>query len=147
MADLFQRILMIKKSTLFGGINTEDLTVVANEFEEELFFSGDTIFSMGDMGDRMYVVEEGEVGISIQSNGGSKKEFISVLGAGECFGEMGLLDDKPRSASAYVLKDSRILSLEKERLKGLIIHYPELSFGIMKGLCERLRSANELISR
>ena len=57
---------------------------------------------------------------------------------------MNLLDEQPRSATAYVLDDSRLLSLEKSRLRGLIIHYPELSLGMLKGLSLRLRNANFL---
>ena len=55
---------------------------------------------------------------------------------------MGMLDDQPRSATAHVIEDSNLLILEKSRLKALIIHYPELSLGILRGLSLRLRETN-----
>jgi CRP-like cAMP-binding protein len=67
---------------------------------------------------------------------------VAELGAGECFGEMNLLDELPRSATVHVLEDSIMLSLEKARLRGLILNYPELSIGMLKGLSLRLRKAN-----
>ncbi len=145
MPDLLKTILMIKKTNLFHGVSTEDLRVVANEFEEELFFAGDYIFMRGDMGDKMYVIDEGSVGIDLHQSTGVG-EFVAVLNAGECFGEMGLLDGKPRSATAKVLSTARILSLEKGRFRGLVVDYPELAFGIMRSLSARLRSSNDLIA-
>jgi len=145
MTDLLKTILMIKKTNLFHGVSTEELRVVANEFEEELFFSGDIIFLRGDLGEKMYVIDEGSVGVSLQQQT-RDNEFVAVLGAGECFGEMGLLDGSPRSATVKVLSSARILSLEKGRFRGLIINYPELAFGIMRSLSARLRSSNDKIS-
>ena len=52
------------------------------------------------------------------------------------------LDDLPRSATAHVLEDSSLLSLEKGQLKRLIVHYPELALGMLKGLSLRLRDTN-----
>ena len=86
----------------------------------------------------MYLIQSGKVGISTVSNPRSQ-EFVVTLGPGSTFGEMNLLDDLPRSATAHILEDTHILSLEKERLHRLIINYPELSFGIMKSLSLRLR--------
>jgi CRP-like cAMP-binding protein len=60
---------------------------------------------------------------------------------------MNLLDDLPRSASAHVIEDSILLVLEKSRLRGLIINYPELSLGMLKSLSLRLRQANLLVQR
>ena len=141
MLNPFESIILLKKSSIFSDVNTEDLTVVANVLEEEAFFEGDRIFEINDRGDHMYIILEGKVGISIATNN-KQPEFIAELGPGECFGEMGMLDDQPRSASAHSLVDSKILSLEKAKLHGLIIRYPELAFGILRSLSLRLRAAN-----
>lgn len=141
MPDLFERILLLKRSQMFSEVSTEDLRVVAQMLEEENYFSGDRVFDVNEFGDHMYILQQGRVGISL--NAGAKiSDFIVELGPGECFGEMNLLDELPRSASAYVLEDSLLLSLEKSRLRGLIINYPELSIGMLKGLSLRLREAN-----
>ena len=141
MTDLFERMLLLKKSPIFSEVNTEDLQVVAQALEEEPYFSGDRVFAMGEAGDRMYIVVAGKVGISIAGDP-ARREFVAVLGPGEWFGEMSLLDELPRSATAHVLEDARLLSLEKERLRGLVMSYPELSLGVLRGLSLRLREAN-----
>lgn len=143
MADIFERILMVKRSPIFSEVNTEDLRIVAREMEEASYFSGDRIFNIDEYGDHMYIIERGKVGISLQS---IKKptEYIATMDAGECFGEMNLLDELPRSASAHAIEDTKLLSLEKTKLRALIINYPQLSMGMLKGLSLRLRGANLL---
>lgn len=143
MLDLFERILLLKRSVVFSEVDTEDLSVVAKALVDEAYFKGERVFEKGEQGDHMYVIESGKVGISIDDNAGSQR-FITVLSPGECFGEMNLLDEQERSATAHVLEDARLLSLEKAQLRGLIQRYPELSLGMLKGLSLRLRNANLL---
>lgn len=142
--DLFERILMIKRSMVFSDVPTDNLRVVANELKEEGFVAGERVFDIHEQGDHMYIIESGAIGISIHPKP-TVKDFIAVLGPGECFGEMGMLDDLPRSATAHVLEDTRCLMLEKERLHALIIRYPELALGILRSMSLRLREANEKI--
>jgi CRP-like cAMP-binding protein len=145
MSDLFERILLLKKAPAFMQVKTEDLKIVAQSLEEETYFTGERVFDIGEQGDCMYILQKGRVGISLEKKSSmDKASFIAELGEGECFGEMNLLDDLPRSASAYVMEDSTLLSLEKSRLRGLIINYPELSLGILKSLSLRLRQTTLL---
>ncbi len=139
MSDLFEKILLLKNSLTFNQVNTEDLKVVAQMLEEETYFSDERVFDIDEYGDCMYIIQKGKVGISLEKN---SQNYMALLGEGDCFGEMNLLDDLPRSACAHVLEDSIILSLEKSRLKGLIITYPELSLGLLRGMSLRLRQAN-----
>jgi CRP-like cAMP-binding protein len=143
MSDLFDRILLLKKSPIFSEVATEDLRSVAMELEDEQYFKGDKVFEINNYGDHMYILQEGKIGISLESDPNTPK-YIATLAKGDSFGEMNLLDDQPRSATAIVLEDAHLLSLEKTRLHGLILHYPELSIGILKSLSLRLRSANLL---
>jgi CRP/FNR family cyclic AMP-dependent transcriptional regulator len=142
MSDLFERILLLKQSPVFSEVSTEDLREVARMLEEETYFTGDRIFDINEFGDHMYILHSGCIGISLNQDP-SVKEFVAELRAGDCFGEMNLLDELPRSATAHVLEDSHVLSLEKARLRGLIINYPELSIGMLKSLSLRLREANK----
>ena len=120
MADLFDRILMLRKSAMFGQVMTEDLRVVAQELVEEMYFAGDRVFDAGEQGDHMYIIESGKVGIAFDANP-TTQEFVATLGSGECFGEMNVFDDLPRSATAHVLEDAKLLNLEKSKLRGLIL--------------------------
>lgn len=140
-SDLFERILMLKHSIVFSDVATEDLRVVANELTDENYLAGERVFDINDHGDHMYFIEEGRIGISINERP-EIKEFVAILGQRDCFGEMGLLDDLPRSATAHVLEDAQLLVLEKSRLRALIASYPELSLGIIRSMSLRLREAN-----
>jgi len=144
MPDLFDKVLLLKKSDIFNEINTEDLRFVADALEEEQYFSGDRIFEKNDRGEYMYLIIEGQVGIALEKN---LDEFVATLSSGECFGEMNLLDDLPRSASAVVMKDVRLLKLSRARLRGLIMSYPELGMGMLKSLSLRLRETTRLVSK
>jgi len=144
MADIFERILLLKNSPVFEHVGTDDLRSVARELEEQRVLKGDQVFEINELGDHMYIILSGHVGISLQRQANDEKtNFVAELGPGDCFGEMGLLDDHPRSASAHVLEDSIILTLEKERLHGLICHFPQLAIGMLRSLSLRIRNMNE----
>ena len=140
MPEFLERILLLKQSTVFSEVSSAELRIVAQMLEEENYFAGDRIFDVNDHGDHMYILQSGRIGIYLNPEQ-KMKEFIAELGPGDCFGELNLLDELPRSATAHVLEDSIVLSLKKNRFRDLIINYPELSIGILKGLCLRLRKA------
>jgi len=145
MAKIFDRILLLKNSTIFSEVAIEDLQVVAQALDTEFYVKDDRIFDINEQGDRMYMIHTGRVGISTHANP-EVKEFVAILGPGEFFGEMNLLDDLPRSATAHVLVDSELFSIERGKLRNLVINYPELSFGMMKSLSMRLRNTNMMLS-
>lgn len=140
--DIFDRILLLKNSPVFEQASTEDLRYVAQAMEVEDYLKHERIFDIGENGDHMYVIESGRVGISLNKSP-KVKEFIAELGAGDCFGEMNLLDNLPRSATAHVLEDTMVLTLDTNQLRQLIIRYPELALGMLKGLSLRLRDTNK----
>ena len=140
--EIFDRILMLKKSPVFSAVTTENLYVVAQELVETHYMPGERVFDINEQGDHMYIIQSGKIGISIDASPEVKK-YVAILGQGECVGEMGMLDDLPRSATAHVIEESVLLTLEKSRLKALITHYPDLALGILRGLSLRLRVANE----
>ena len=140
--DIFDRILLLKNSPVFEQTPTEDLRYVAQAMEVEDYLKGERIFDIGENGDHMYVIECGRVGISLNANN-KEKEFVAELGKGDCFGEMNLLDNLPRSATVHVLEDTQVLTLDSNQLRQLIIRYPDLALGMLKGLSLRLRNTNK----
>lgn len=141
MSDFFERIFLLKQTPMFSEVNTDDLRWVANELQEQLCFAGERVFHMHDPSDRAYIIERGLVGISLSPDP-AEKAFIARLGPRECFGEMGIFDDQPRSATAHVIEDATLLSLEKAKFRALVTRYPELGLGVLRGLSLRLREAN-----
>lgn len=136
--DIFEHIVLLKQSTVFSSVRTDDLRDLALLLEPQEYVSGDTVFEMGEMGEHMYLIESGVVGIYLRQNNTGDIE-ISRLGRGDCFGEMNLLDELPRSAAAVILEDALLLSLEKQRLRGLIVNHPELAMGMLRSLSLKIR--------
>lgn len=114
--------------------------MVAQVTEEMPCFRGDTVFIMDDPSDKMYIIDKGSIGIC-KTKDPKEKDVKFRMGPKECFGEMGMFNDSPRSASAIVLEDGILLALEKDKLRGLIMRHPELAIGLLKTLSERLRDA------
>lgn len=140
--DIFDRILLLKRSSVFEQVGTDDLKYVAQAMDVENYLSGENIFEIGENGDHMYVITSGKVGISIDADTRSTN-FVAELGTGACFGEMNLLDNLPRSATAHVLEDTMVLTLDTSRLHQLVVRYPELGLGMLKGLSLKLRDTNK----
>ena len=142
MQPLFDRILLLKRVPFFALLRTDQLRHIAPVLEPAGWAAGERVFDKGDVSDRMYILLSGRVGIALNDSEESA-EYIAQLGQGDCFGEMGLLDDLPRSATAYVLETAEALSLSRERLQGMLLAYPELGIGMLAALSLRLREANE----
>lgn len=140
--NIIERISLLKNTDVFSEVPTDDLLFVAKELEEIRYFGGDHIFDINEYGDRMYIISEGKVGISISSDS-SSKDYIVTLESGSSFGEMNLLDSLPRSASAHALEDSYLLTLEKNKLLGLLSSYPELALGILRALSSIVRESHQ----
>ncbi len=138
--DIFERVVLLKQSSVFSAVRTDDLRALALFLETQAFVSGDVVFEMGEIGEHMYLVESGRVAIYLPEPNGADIE-LARLERGECFGEMNLLDELPRSASAVALDDTVLLALEKQRLRGLIANHPELALGMLKSLSLKVRSA------
>jgi len=144
MEALFERILLLKRVPFFEMLRTEQLSQVALLLDEIGWVAGEVAFFKGDPGEEMYIISRGRIGISLHDD--FSKDFVAVLGTGECFGEMGLLDDLPRSATAHVLEDGEAFVLSKDKLYGLLLSYPELGVGMLRAMSRRLRQANAALT-
>lgn len=142
MQPLFDRILLLKRVPFFALLRTDQLRHIAPALAPAGWAAGECVFDKGDPSDNMYILLSGRVGITLNSDPEST-EYVAHLGQGDCFGEMGLLDDLPRSATAHVLETAEALSLSRERLQGMLLSYPELGIGMLAALSRRLRDANE----
>lgn len=105
------------------------------------FRPGTVLFEEGQPGDYMYVVQSGEV--EIRRMVGETERVLAVLPAGEFFGEMAILNGRPRSATAVVRTDSRLLVIEGKTFEAMLRARPEIALRIIKSLATRLESANQ----
>lgn len=104
---------------------------------------GTLIFREGERGKTMYIIQSGKVRIFKKI--GDIEQTLAVLGPGEFFGEMAILDDKPRSASAEVVEDVKMLEIDDSTFETMIRSNPEIALRIIKKLSQRLRETNAQI--
>lgn len=142
MQPLFDRILLLKRVPFFALLRTDQLRHIAPVLEPAGWAAGERVFDKGDVSDCMYILLSGRVGITLHDDPEST-DYVVQLTQGDCFGDMGLLDDLPRSATAHVLETAEALSLSRERLQGMLLAYPELGISMLAALTGRLREANE----
>ncbi len=110
------------------------------------FKGGDVIFREGERSNAAYLITSGQVEI-VRVRDGGKSETIAVLNQGEYFGEMGAIDDKPRSATAIAKGPMACMSVGQEEFRDMLLNRPQESIDLLKVLFERLRKANEKLAR
>jgi len=131
---------------LFRGLVPEALDRIAAIASQEAHGPGHFVFREGEVGDKLYLILEGKVRISRQLSG-MGEEALAILGVGEAFGEMSLIDDTPRSADARVHESCKLLVITREAFEDLLFIHKDLAFEILwnfiKTLSGRLREAND----
>ncbi len=105
------------------------------------FPAGTVLFREGDSGEEMYILQSGRVKISKRIRGVEKT--LATLEKGEFFGEMAILNDKPRSASAETIEDSDMLVIDRKTFESLLRSNVEIAIRFIKRLADRLRETNE----
>ena len=105
--------------------------------------AGEVLFTAGEKGAEMFVVRSGFVRIAVESRGIEKT--LAVLGPGEFVGEMSILTDQPRSATATVQEDAELLVVGVRVLEEMIVHNTEIALRLIRKLARRLESADALI--
>lgn len=107
------------------------------------FPKGHVIFREGDAGQEMFVIQAGKIRLTREIRG--ENQFVADLGAGEFFGEMSILNLKPRSATATVVEDTQVLALGPKTFEAMIKANTEIAVRMIKKLAARLDDANDRI--
>jgi CRP/FNR family cyclic AMP-dependent transcriptional regulator len=144
-----ERVEHLSKVELFSGLKPQALDLIAKVGVEETHAVGTKIFQHGDAGDKLYLILEGRVRIS-RELAGMGEEALAVLGPGEVFGEMALLDESPRSADARVHESCRLLAVPKDGFDDLLFLHKDLAYevlwNVVRLLVSRLRETNDKLT-
>lgn len=130
----------LRQVALFQGVPGDDLRRIAHRMREHAFAAGKVVFREGEPGDRLFLVLTGQMHVYVERAGATIT--YARLHAGECFGEMALLDEAPRSATVQADAPSRCLTLAKEDFLALLASHPQIALGIVQSLSQRLRQAS-----
>jgi len=134
----------LKKVPLFSNLPDDDLNRLCEVVNEEFISSNEVLFTEGDLGDKAYVIMEGEVDILKES--GEQTVLLATRKAGEVIGEMSLLDQAPRFASGQPRTDCKLLSISHDNLSHLLDTSPSAARVMLSTITNRLRST-ELVLR
>src|SRR6185503_18518436 len=116
----------LESSKPFRMLGSADLAVLRQIARERKVQAGQDIFKEGDNGDGVYVVKDGLVEISVRV-GENVNRVFSQVGPGELFGEMAVLEMKPRSATATAAKDSAVYFIPRDEMLAMIDRSPALA--------------------
>lgn len=131
---------MIGRVSLFSELSKKHLRSIAKSGVERNFEGGQTIVKEGESGVGFYLILDGKVEVK------KKNKVISALSGGDFFGEMGLIDDAPRSADVVAVSPTKTLCVSAWAFTGLVKGNPEIAMKMMKVLVHRLRTTNKSFS-
>ncbi len=135
---------MLEAIPLFRQLSRAELQALRQIVREQKFASGQEIFQEGAPGDGVYFVKAGSVEISA---GKTERRVFSRLGPGEIFGEMAVIEHRPRSATASAAEDSEVYFLPRGEMLPFIERSPGLAFALLQQISHRLREFDQLHMR
>lgn len=129
---------LLAVNPFFAGLGEETLGAIALLCVTRSLAAGQTLFVKGDAGDALYAIRRGQVRISDDAEDG-RRTTLNVLGAGDVFGEVALLDGQPRTASATVIEPTKLFVILRRDLLAMIEHRPSVAIQLIELLCARIR--------
>jgi AAA family ATP:ADP antiporter len=141
MLSILEKTIILRSTNLFEGVPGENIYHVAQVMEEKRLEKGILLFERGDKGDYFYIIVTGEILIHIGET------ELNRHGKGEYFGEMALLDDCPRSASATALEETLLLKINQDNFLDIMMDHKEVRRSILRMLNERSRRLTDQYAR
>ncbi len=145
MLSAIEKIIFLKEVPFFQGMTIDQLKILANVCEEEMYEEDTRIYNANDPGGALYVVVNGRVGIEQEKRAGSFAR-LATIEAHSYFGEANFFDSSPHTTSAVAIQDTLTLRLRREPLIALARQNPEMSLALINVLSERLRESNDRIA-
>lgn len=139
---LSTRAKVLARNPLFGALPAPEIEALAAFAAERAMRKDEVLFRRGDPGTGMMAVLAGQVRIVLPGAGG-RDRVLKIIGTGELFGEIALLDGQPRTADAVAVTNGRLLVLERRDVMNRIRAAPDLGLRLIELLCERLRATNK----
>jgi CRP/FNR family transcriptional regulator, cyclic AMP receptor protein len=139
-----QNVDFLATVPLFNGLDRIELEKFAEVTREKSYPKGSVILFEDDPGDSLFVVRDGRVKVVLIGEDG-REVILGVLGVGEYFGELSLIDDRPRSAHVIAMEDSNLLVLRREDFRNRVESSPRVAWSLLTELSRRLRRADDKI--
>ena len=138
--------LLLKTIPLFIGMDNDEIAAIAEIMDEVRFKPGQEIFTADQIGGTLYIIQAGQVELSIVDDDGEKL-VLELMESGDFFGELSLLDGGNRSATATATQRTDTLVLERHEFLDLMLQKPHMAQDVMVALAKRVRRTDNLLRR
>jgi CRP/FNR family cyclic AMP-dependent transcriptional regulator len=126
---------LLRKVNLFSGLDDRELESLADEFNERRFSAGDKIALEGEGGLMFFVVDSGEAAVEVHG------QEVGRIGPGDAFGEIALIDRRPRTATVTALSDLRTYGLPVFVFRPYVEARPQVAWKLLEAMADRLATA------
>jgi CRP-like cAMP-binding protein len=137
---------ILARTDFFADATPEALAPVAAAGHEQHLIRGDVLFNEGDPPEALYLVLRGRIAIALANPVDKRESVVALMEENDLFGEMGLLDDGPRSAMARALEPTTVLSVPYEPVLELFERHPKLLWNVSRLLAQRIRVTDEALA-
>lgn len=142
MAEPHHFARLLGANPFFAGLGPEALDAVAALCVTKSFAAGETLFLKGDPGDALYAVRRGQIRIATGTDDG-RRLTLNLLGSGDVFGEVALLDGRSRTADAVAAEAAELFMVRRRDFLDLLERQPAVAIRLIEFLCERIRWMSE----
>ncbi len=129
----------------FANLSPEDAEALAARLIMRRFSPGQIIFHHGDPGGLLYIMSKGKVKITHATPDG-QEALLAILGQGDFFGELALLDNSPRSATAEALQTTETLTLHRDDFRRFLQQNPNFAMHVLQTMAQHIRRLNSQLS-
>ena len=144
MPDPMMTLEALRSVPLFASLDDNAARELRDLLSVREASSQSVLFHHGDKGDAMYLIETGRVRIHVEDSTGQDLTLIELAG-GDFFGEMAILDGKPRSADATVMDDARLAILSRDDFLSFVRRNPDVAIKMLSAITHRLRQTDDLL--
>lgn len=138
-----RRILILKDVPLFKDMSAAVLSGLANIADEQVFAKSQKVFEKGDEGSSLFIIIEGSIRIHDANDVNKPNKTLATLKEGDFFGELSLLGNEKRSASATAVNDSILLEISQDSFQHLLMENFDLSKNLLSSLADRIRELTQ----
>jgi CRP/FNR family transcriptional regulator, cyclic AMP receptor protein len=138
MADTRNLALLLGANPFFAGLGQEAIEAIAVLCVSRRLEREEVLFLKGDAGDALYAVRHGQIRIGTGTSSG-RRLTLNLLGSGDVFGEVALLDGRPRTADAVAAEPTELYMVHRRDFLDLLLKRPSVAIRIIEFLCQRIR--------
>jgi CRP/FNR family cyclic AMP-dependent transcriptional regulator len=136
--------MFFKGVPLFSGLTEADHNLLVQVAQRRGYPRHALVVRDGDPGERLHLLRKGRAKVYLASPDG-REVILAILGPGDFFGDMALIDDEPCSASVMTLEESEFVSIGKDEFRRVLISSPSMAVNLLTAMSQRLREADRQI--